>query len=342
MRIMQTIDVPIVFIVGSSRSGTTMFNRILGNHPDILALNELHYIGRTWEMNGSHLWQRERAMGEAAILLATARRSLWDEKPTAAEFELARSLVSEERDDGFAPGEVFSLVLKYLLREAGKKLATDQTPRNILYVNEILAYFPNAKVIQLIRDPRAVMFSQKNRWRQRSLGAKGTPLWNAIRVFFNYHPYTVSNLWEAAYLKGAAVAGHRNYLAIRFEDLVANPAIELRRACDFLGITFVQGMLNVPRVGSSNLQHREELRGISSEVLDAWRGKLAAAELWLCEWKTKDSMRKLGYAPEVIGVPWLGLLWQLLVYPFHVIGVLLINPRLAIKVAKALRRGAND
>lgn len=339
---MKLVETPIIFIVGSSRSGTTMFNRVLGNHPDILALNELHYIGRTWDMNKTQVWAQERAVREAAILLATAMRSLWDESPTDAEVETARLLMSSVEQSEIDPGVVFHAVLEYLLREAGRKIATDQTPRNILYVNEILDTFPNAKVIQLIRDPRAVMYSQKNRWRQRSLGAKGTPVWNAVRVFFNYHPYTVSKLWCAAYLKGSGVAGHKNYLAIRFEELVASPERELRRTCDFLGVGFIPAMLDVPRVGSSNLQHRDDVRGISSDVLVAWKGKLTKAEVWLCEWLARDAMRKLGYDPVAKGMPWLGLLWQLIIYPLHVLGVLIMNPRLAIKVAKAIRGGSNE
>ena len=40
----------LVFIVGASRSGTTMLNRILGNHRAVAGLNELHYFGELCEV----------------------------------------------------------------------------------------------------------------------------------------------------------------------------------------------------------------------------------------------------------------------------------------------------
>ena len=37
-----------LFVVGNSRSGTTMMGRILGNHPDVFTFGELHFFGQLW------------------------------------------------------------------------------------------------------------------------------------------------------------------------------------------------------------------------------------------------------------------------------------------------------
>ncbi len=37
-----------IFVVGSSRSGTTMMGRILDKHPSIFTFRELHFFGTIW------------------------------------------------------------------------------------------------------------------------------------------------------------------------------------------------------------------------------------------------------------------------------------------------------
>ncbi len=327
-----------IFIVGASRTGTTMMNRVLGNHSDILSLNELHYIGRKWDIDREVIWSRKVSVKAAAGLLATARRSLWDETTTDAENKEAEQLFSVGDADEFTPGDVFETVLSYLLRKEGKKFATDQTPRNILYVERILKIFPHAKVIQLIRDPRAVLYSQKNRWRQRFLGSKNTPLWNVIRVYANYHVFTVCKLWKAAYLKGKAVVNYGNYMAVSFEELVDSPTRVMSHVCRFLSVDFDPSMLSVPQVGSSNLRHRNDVRGISPDVLHAWEGNLSNVELWLCQKLTGAFMLESGYKIAKTRTPYLGLMGQILLYPLHILAVLVMNPRLALRIAMAIGR----
>jgi hypothetical protein len=316
-----------------------MFNRSLGKHPDILALNELHFVGKEWRAGQDEQWTEDEAQCYAAKLISVARRSIWNAKPTDKEkLEAQAILAGVEVRQRTSPLFIYGEVLSFLLRKAGKKLVTDQTPMSILHVKAILEEFPNAKVIQLLRDPRAVVLSQKNRWRQRKLGARETPLKNALRVYANYHPFTATKLWISAYKKGKAVASNPRYMCVHFEELVEAPRLQLEKVCRFLGIQFDPVMLDVPQVGSSNFEHREDTIGISPAVIDAWRTRLSGAELWICEAVASSSMREAGYTPTEVRLPLLGLTKQILLYPLHVFGVLAMNPRLAVRIYSAAHK----
>lgn len=330
---------PVIFIVGSSRSGTTMFNRVLGSHPKILALNELHFIGRHWNIHSKEELGVSEAISKASVLLATARRSLWDEMPTDMEQGEAESIICSGNigKSKWSPEDVFCAVLDYLAQKADKAMVTDQTPRNVLYLKEILSFFPQSKVVFMVRDPRAVLFSQKNRWKQRTLGAKHTPWWNALRVFVNYHPVTISKLWLSAYQHGNEQLSDPRVHMLPFERLVENPMLEVGRVCSFLNIEFYESMLDVSQVGSSNHAHQENVRGISSEVARSWEGGLSGSELWLCQKMNQKAMLTLGYKPIKVKAPLWGLLGQLLKYPVHVVGVMIMNPRLAVRILRVLR-----
>src|SRR5688572_12566254 len=76
--------VRIAFIVGSSRSGTTMLNRVLGLHPEVAAENELHWFGPRFFPRGEPVrWDRVRAVAEGAALRAILLRDLWGRGPDA-------------------------------------------------------------------------------------------------------------------------------------------------------------------------------------------------------------------------------------------------------------------
>lgn len=316
-----------------------MLNGVLGNHSQILGLNELHYIGETWDpaVPPTNLTRAE-AKPIIARLLAVAHRSAWKAETIDADFENADAVIARMTDGRLNSFTVYAETLAFLARSAERTCVVDQTPRNIYYVGKLLDYLPESRVIHMYRDPRAVMCSQKNRWRQRFLGAKHVPLRDAIRVFANYHPFTTTRLWTKAWDIGEALDGRSQYYRLKFESLVASPTEELKKLCRFLGVDFEPGMLNVPRFSSSNLGGGDRGRGISSDVVDVWRNQLTAGEIGVCEYMAADRLNRGGYEPVGAGVPVLSALKYALLFPLHVVGVLLTNPKVALRVQRAMRR----
>lgn len=328
----------LIFVTGASRSGTTMLARMLGKHSAILAFDELHYFGSLWDPFDTDTEVSAPELSElAATLLARHNNGLWGGQPTEVESAWGRRLVRELPAELCTPAGLFGAVAQRLAGDAGKTWACEQTPRNIFYARRLLELYPNAHVMHIVRDPRAVLASQKNRWKLRRLGAQHLPMSEMLRNRINYHPITMSQLWMKATEEAARMLDHPRFTLVRFEDLAAEPEAGARRLCGALDLPFEPDMLDVPRWGSSNVTHSSESKGISGDVLDQWRNSLTRGEALICEKITERMMRRFDYQPEFLGRSgvW-STLPSLLSYPLHVAGVVAINPGRALVQLKAL------
>ena len=116
----------------------------------------------------------------------------------------------------------------YARAGAGATYFVDKTPRYHLVVDDVLRVFPDAKVVFLWRNPLAVAASIMNTY------AEGR--WNLY--------LSKVDLFDGLTRLVAAFGAHRQRVhAMRYEDLVASPAPELRKLNDYLGLTWEDAML---------------------------------------------------------------------------------------------------
>ena len=66
-----------IFIVGSSRSGTTMLSRILGNHSKIFTFRELHFFSRLCDSSLSSELSNEESQRLLAKLLCVQKNGIF-------------------------------------------------------------------------------------------------------------------------------------------------------------------------------------------------------------------------------------------------------------------------
>ena len=87
-----------IFIVGSSRSGTTMMGRILNNHPDIFTFRELHFFGTIWTNYTSRL-NYDESVSLLSRLLCIQERGIFHQKKDIVDFhEEAKKLLVNFQD----------------------------------------------------------------------------------------------------------------------------------------------------------------------------------------------------------------------------------------------------
>ncbi len=315
----------IIFVVGASRSGTTMLNRVLGSHHEILGLNELHYFGDLVGQRLDASLSEQEAVGIASRLLSRQDRGIWAENVTEKDAAVAKEVVTGIEGDR-TPASVFTGCVKWLAEHGGKTHVSEQTPRNVYYLAGLIEHIPNVRILHLVRDPRSVVASQKNRWRRKKLGGSAMPWREVFRVWINYHPFTMARLWLRAEEAGHPFGSRTDcYRKLVFEELISQPEKCVREICNFVDVAFESQMLEVPMVGSSQRSDKG-VKGFSTDALHGWESVLSQTEIWLIQRVTRKAMEKYGYVPKAVG-PGLGLLYFFAIFPLHLGGMLLANPK---------------
>jgi len=271
----------IIFIVGNSRSGTTMLGRVFGLHNQVKTFDELQFFEKTVvvdEMNNSTVWPQEKVVSAAERLITSVRDGLFASVTSGQYTNEATRLVDTLGMDN--PMRLYLAILQSETEQAAKSIPCEQTPYYLFVCQEILESYPDARVIHIYRDPRDVMLSQKNRWRRGFLGEKRQPMIWILRSWANYHPYLTSRFWTE----------------IRYEDLLAEPEACLQYLCDHCGLEFEASMLNVPQVGSSSKRDAQGKAGFDRSRIGSWqKGGLTQTEIGICERSAAKAMEARGY-----------------------------------------------
>ena len=305
-----------IFIVGSSRSGTTMVGRIMGRCPEVHTFGELHFFEHLVDseaLRSRPVLSEMQARELVARLLTSARQDFFahtNREVYASDVD--RILEAASRYDAVS---LYRATLTNETKAAGARIACEQTPRYLFYLEEIIEAFPGSRVIVMIRDPRAVLVSQANKWRRRFLGATNIPSREALRSWANYHPFLIAKLWASCSKVSRRYARDERVMEVRFEDLLADPEAVVRQMAEHVRLPFSEQMLEVPQVGSSRGQDLPDKLGVNPAMISSWKtGGLGRNGAALCEWVAGEEMQARGYPLQgdgkfpLAGVPSLAIL----------------------------------
>lgn len=291
------MDNQIVFVVGNSRSGTTLLGRILGLNSHIYTFNELHFFEGLVSpdaLSSNVALNDNELLSLLERLFTSTREGLFEPVRAGRYRDCALNIIS--KTDKKDPVSIYRAFLNDEARRQGKIIPCEQTPRYLFFLDEILHLIPEAKIINMVRDPRDVLKSQKNKWRRRFLGAKNIPLYEVVRAWANYHPYIIAKLWSSCILQAERYSYDPRVMSVRFEDLMDHPTDTVRAISHFLGVPFEERMLHVPQIGSSTGFDRPNEIGINTSRACNWmRGGLRQYEIQICEAVAACEMKKQGY-----------------------------------------------
>ena len=150
-------------------------------------------------------------------------------------------------------------------------LASQQNPlwgwklgESLFYRDDILAVFPDAKFVNIIRDGRDVIMS----------GIWGE-FFTSQKLVHEYKGYTDVMAWAGSWIKHVELARSLEsdrFLNVYYEQLCQSPDKIVKQIRDFLGIHFHHfGLANTLRIGKWKLEKRAEFL----EAFDLMAGTIA-------------------------------------------------------------------
>lgn len=295
------------FIVGPGRSGTTLVRSLLAAHPRIAVTPETHFL-----KFAALAAAREGRPGAEAPADPEAFWQALVESPRFLDLDVEPEAVRRRLN---ASGEatyrgVFAAMLAAYGARWGKPRVGEKTPGHVRMLDRLLAWFPEARVLLLRRDPRAVVASQlKTPWVRPLIAPPGLSGGYLVRSRLAQVARYAEDWRQVHQAIQPQLARDPRVSVVTYEALVRDPEGELRRVCAHLGEPYDPAMLSersdetVPawRAGRSDAwrqaHHARTLKPVSTDALETWRGELSAVEAALIEGRCAAGMAAAGYRP---------------------------------------------
>ncbi|MGF1503641.1 MAG: sulfotransferase, partial [Anaerolineae bacterium] len=187
-------------------------------------------------------------------------------------------------------GAFFGMVCDHLAGQAGQSRWLEKTPTHVYHMAAIRAAIPDARFVQIVRDPRDVLASKKTR-RQTINDRYHESVRQRKHFEKAYDP-----LWDALAWRSAARAGQSAEVTVHYEELVTQPEATVQAVCGALALSYTPALLEVRAANPAEWQ-RTGTQGISAASVGRWRRVLSPPEVALIQTVT----RGWGYAPEPTG-----------------------------------------
>ncbi len=213
-----------IFVIGQPRSGTTLMEMMLSSDPQISGCGEL--------------------------ILAADLSSDYRKGEKEYDDEAARDFAEDFR-------ELMPPI------PADSTAFVDKMPHNYQRVGFLLSAFPNAKIINMLRDPRDVGLSK---WIRRfpaggmNYSSKLETIAHSANMYRRYMAH-----WDAVF--GDQI------LTVQYEDLVADPKTYSQQVAQFCGIEWTEVMMhpedNKKQVRTASID--QVRKKISTKSIGGWR-----------------------------------------------------------------------
>jgi len=269
MKSLECVRNNLVFIVGCSRSGTTLLKSILNEHYDVFIPPETFYFSNIAK-NGKKIVEKNKKI--EYLLSHWWIRGMINE----VNFKDSAKDVINDWD------EIYLHLLRSTSSKKNIKVFGEKTPQHIMVADQLLENFPGSKIIHVIRDPRAVFYS-----------------FSSIALGTNQVSSVVDE-WKGVMEMHKKLKDSTGYHYVKYENLVSNPSREIESMCNFIGIKYSEVLLDYYRRSDDGYfpeqtHHENTLKPIFNSSIDKWREGLKNRDIAILELYLGELMSENGY-----------------------------------------------
>ncbi len=223
-----------IFIVGLPRSGTTLLDRMLSNHSDVVSAGEI-----------IDFWRQLHWAADVAPALTQGLRKIIQRSPHIDFAEVGERYLRQTQ-----------------WRAQGRRFYIDKLPANLQMVAFIRRALPHAPILHMVREPMDTCFSNFKAM-FGNISSYSYDLQSLAHYYGQYERLTEhlrTNMPDAM-------------LDVSYASLVRDPETTLRKVLQHCGLTFEQGCLqpelnSAPVATPSSAQVRQS---IHTRGIDQWQ-----------------------------------------------------------------------
>jgi len=291
--------IPLFFIIGRPRSGTTMLSTILdANKQTAMPIESKVIVFLYFKFRNVTLWNEKLLLKFYDAIFQQPKIDTW--------------IINKEKlkEDILALGEnanfqrlIKLLYLNYVsfFEKENIIVIGDKNPGYsyiISHLEILLHLFPDAKIIHLTRDYRDHYLSMKK------------------IDFEGNHLSLVCYRWQYSFLKVRALMKNKinHYYFLKYEDLVRQPEKEVKKICDFLGLVYSSSMLEYYKIKDKVLAvyaeedvmkyHSNLFHPISADFVDKWKEKLTPKQIEMADFIVGKAGEQAGYEKQFNSTYW--------------------------------------
>jgi len=275
-------DDNIVFIGGCQRSGTTLMRNILNQHPLVKIAYENAFYKLLFKkyrdgVKNKNISQflddliNTKRFIEWKIDLKTLETKLRNYNRTLTYNEVVLVIMNEFFSDNFN----------------NEKLVGIKNPHSFLHIPFINSIFPNAKIIILVRDPRAILASRKVKKMRAGNYNSLECIWKTYKSF-----YILSKNLEL----------HKDKIKeIYYEEMILNLKPTMLEICEFLEIDWHEDLLyyynkSEPLPLYDKMQHKLSIQKPDKFRINSYIETLSKSEILILEFLLNKQMKKHNYS----------------------------------------------